>query len=95
MAEEVLKYAPNVPEINRRKSQAEQLKKPQIVDKEVLNLTGGLFPARLVDPNIQLIVNDEIDEEQAASWATYTLDPHSNSPTKQKIGLNHKIHEGR
>lgn len=94
MAEEVLKYLPNVPELNKKKNQAEQLKKPQIVDKEVLNLTGGLFPARLVDPNIQLIVNDKIDEEQAASRTTCTMDTRTNSTAKQKAGLNHQIHEG-
>jgi hypothetical protein len=55
MAEELMKYVPHVPDLHKKKNPADRLKKLQCVDKEVLNLTGGLFPARVIDPAIQLI----------------------------------------
>lgn len=55
MSEELMKYLPHVPDLNKKKNPLDRLKKPQCVDKEVLNLTGGLFPARVVDPAIQLV----------------------------------------
>jgi hypothetical protein len=40
---------PHIPDLNKKK---ENTKKIYKVDKEVLNLTGGLFPVKLIDPNL-------------------------------------------
>lgn len=45
MSEEVWKYLPHVP----AKKQVGFKRKSEVTDKEVLNLTGGLFPLKLVD----------------------------------------------
>lgn len=45
MSEEVWKYLPHVPV----KKTIGFKRKSEVTDKEVLNLTGGLFPLKLVD----------------------------------------------
>lgn len=45
MSEEVWKYLPHVP----AKKPIGFKRKSEVTDKEVLNLTGGLFPLKLVD----------------------------------------------
>lgn len=47
MSEEVWKYLPHVPS----KKPIGFKRKSEVTDKEVLNLTGGLFPLKLVDNN--------------------------------------------
>jgi hypothetical protein len=46
MSEELWKYLPHVPQV---KKQIVLKRKSEVTDKEVLNLTGGLFPIKLVD----------------------------------------------
>lgn len=46
MSEELWKYLPHVPNV---KKSAVIKRKSEVTDKEVLNLTGGLFPIKLVD----------------------------------------------
>lgn len=46
MSEEVWKYMPHIPS----KKTNPFKRKSEVTDKEVLNLTGGLFPLKLVDP---------------------------------------------
>ena len=46
MSEEVWKYLPHIP----NKKAMPFKRKSEVTDKEVLNLTGGLFPLKLVDP---------------------------------------------
>jgi len=46
MSEEVWKYLPHIP----TKKANPFKRKSEVTDKEVLNLTGGLFPLKLVDP---------------------------------------------
>jgi len=43
------KYLPHVPPTNKK--QVGLKRKSEVTDKEVLNLTGGLFPIKLVDPS--------------------------------------------
>jgi hypothetical protein len=47
MSEELWKYLPHVPS----KKPIGFKRKSEVTDKEVLNLTGGLFPLKLVDNN--------------------------------------------
>lgn len=47
MSEEVWKYLPHVPSPTKKPINLK--KKSEVTDKEVLNLTGGLFPLKLVE----------------------------------------------
>jgi hypothetical protein len=46
MSEELWKYLPHVPQV---KKSIVLKRKSEVTDKEVLNLTGGLFPIKLID----------------------------------------------
>lgn len=48
MAEEVWKYLQHVPNPNKKPNPTLK-RKSEVTDKEVLNLTGGLYPLKLVD----------------------------------------------
>ena len=49
MAEDLWKYLQHVPNPNKKPNPVIK-RKSEVTDKEVLNLTGGLFPLKLVDP---------------------------------------------
>lgn len=49
MAEDLWKYLQHVPNPNKKANPVIK-RKSEVTDKEVLNLTGGLFPLKLVDP---------------------------------------------
>lgn len=48
MAEELWKYLQHVPNPTKKPNPVIK-RKSEVTDKEVLNLTGGLFPLKLVD----------------------------------------------
>ena len=52
MSEDLFKYVPNLPDLNRSK---DGTRKIPYVEKEILNLTGGLFPARLINAPSDLV----------------------------------------
>ena len=49
MAEELWKYLPHVPNTVKKNNPILK-RKSEVTDKEVLNLTGGVFPIKIVDP---------------------------------------------
>ena len=49
MAEDLWKYLQHVANPNKQANPVIK-RKSEVTDKEVLNLTGGLFPLKLVDP---------------------------------------------
>lgn len=53
MSEELWKYLPHIPQPVKKSTPLKR--KSEVTDKEVLNLTRGLFPIKIVDGAKQVI----------------------------------------
>ena len=55
MSEELLKYLPHIPQPAKKVNPLKR--KSEVTDKEVLNLTRGMFPLKIIDGAKQVISN--------------------------------------
>jgi hypothetical protein len=55
MSEDLWKYLPHVPQPGKKPTPLKR--KSEVTDKEVLNLTRGMFPMKIIDGAKQVISN--------------------------------------
>ena len=55
MSEDLWKYLPHVPQPGKKPNPLKR--KSEVTDKEVLNLTRGMFPMKIIDGAKQVISN--------------------------------------
>lgn len=54
MSEELWKYLPHIPQTAKKSNPLKR--KSEVTDKEVLNLTRGMFPMKIIDGAKQVIL---------------------------------------